>query len=119
MLGSILKSAKKTRALDFAAVTITYETDQGTWRGFVMPFDVTFEADTQQEVTDILKEMTDSYMEGLQEHGAPVHLSKVPLSDETDKSKWAEISNEVTNNLLHKVSKFSGNNYYAEAKLPT
>ena len=119
MLSSILNSVKKTQSFDFSSVTITYKTNTGTWRGFVMPYDLTYEADTKETVIQILKDMTNSYIEGLEKNNNPSHLNNVPLSDKKDKVMWSEISNEVTNKLLNKVRSFQGDNYYAKAQLPS
>jgi hypothetical protein len=97
---------------DYSSVMVVYQTEDRIWRGFVMPFDITF------EVIDVLKEMTDVYVDGLKKYNHPNHLSDVPLSSDQDNKKWLEVSQELTNKLLNRISKVDSPSYYAEAQLP-
>ena len=49
----------------YATVMVVYQLDKNTWRGFVMPFDITFEGETREQVVTILKNMIGSYIDGL------------------------------------------------------
>jgi len=104
--------------LKYSSIMVTYKTESGSWRGFVVPFDVTYEADTKEEVETVLHEMIESYLQALRIYKNPNHLNQVPLSHPDDQRKWSSIGVEVFNKLSHKASKIVGANYYAEAQLP-
>jgi predicted RNase H-like HicB family nuclease len=117
---SLINKIKKSAVpqVDFSSVMVVYKAEEGLWRGFVMPFDITYEAETREAVVSVLKEMIDMYVDGLREYKSPKHLSDVPLSNTSDIKKWMSISQELTNKLLNKVKVFEGSDYYAEAQLP-
>ena len=105
---------------NFSSVMVVYQVDKNTWRGFVVPYDITFEADDKDTVISVLREMTDSYVDGLKTYNNPNHLSIVPLSDESDQNKFNEIQQNLFFDKLFKgVSKVDTEDYYAEAKSPT
>ncbi len=104
--------------LNCSSISVVYKSKNGTYRGFVQPYDITYEADTQEKVLEVLKEMIIEYEEGLKKYEYPSHLSQVPLSDEEDKEKFNNISPHLLKNLLKKIYKIVTPNYYAEAKLP-
>jgi hypothetical protein len=100
----------------FSNVIIAYKSKSGLWRGFVLPYNITFEAETRDEVIMVLKEMSESYNEGLNKHESPAHLVSVPLSEEEDISKYSEISMDLMSNLKAGKEKIFAPNYYAEAE---
>ena len=112
-------SAKKTSQLDFSSVLVVYQVEKNLWRGFIMPLDVTGEAESKEQVTSILEELTSSYIDGLETYGNPSHLSDVPLSNILDVNKWSKISQDLTNKLLNKISEINTPDYYAKAQLPS
>ncbi len=104
--------------LECNAVNVVYKSKNGLYRGFVQPYDITYEAETKNKVLSVLKEMTVQYENGLKRYNNPYHLSSVPLSDEEDKEKWNEVSPSLMQQLITKHFKISKPDYYAEAKLP-
>ena len=110
--------AKETTKLECSAVSVVYKSKNGLYRGFVQPYDITYEAGTQNKVLEILKEMTMEYEEGLKKYGNPSHLASVPLTDGEDKEKWNEVSPSLMQQLITRHLKISKPDYYAEAKLP-
>ncbi|OGJ70812.1 hypothetical protein A3G69_00935 [Candidatus Peribacteria bacterium RIFCSPLOWO2_12_FULL_53_10] len=102
----------------YSSVIVTYLSESGMWRGFVMPYDITYEADTREKVVAVLQDMTHSYRLALGEYNKPTHLADVPLSYVEDRQKWDEISMNVVNKLLNRVDKIETPDYYAEAQLP-
>ena len=108
---------KKTK-LDCTAVNVVYKSKSGMYRGFVHPYDITYEDETHEKVLSVLKDMTESYEEGLKKYDTPEHLIHVPLSDTEDKEKWNEISPSVIQSLVTQNFRISKPDYYAEAKLP-
>ncbi len=123
-MNNLLKGSTKKRVviektqLPFSSVSISYKTKTGLWRGFVLPYDVTYESTSQQKVMEVLKEMVEVYEEGLELYGHPDHLKNVLISSQEDMEKWNEISQEVTRNLLANNPVIKTAHYYAEAKLP-
>ena len=106
------------KTVDFSSVIVTYQTDEGLWRGFVMPFDITYEAEDRDTVVQVLKDMHVSYVDGLRKYDNPEHLANVPLSHAEDSKKWQSISIELINKLRSNISKIETSSYYAEAQLP-
>lgn len=118
-MNSILKKLTGTKDIvDFSSVMVIYKSHESTWRGFVVPFDITYEADSREEVREVLNNMIHSYLEALQEYDNPDHLAVVPLSDKEDEKKWSNISWDVFTKLKKSVSKIEQSDYYAEAQLP-
>lgn len=106
--------------LRYSSASVVYKSEiSGLWRGFVLPYDITYEASTREEVITVLREMVESYEDALRKYGHPGHLRMVPLSDPEDIRKNQEISTELMNNLLAGHSKVEHPKYYAEAKLPS
>lgn len=113
----LIKNGAKT--FECSTITVSYKAKEGFWRGFVLPYDVTYEADSKDKVMNVLKDMVSSYEQGLRKYNNPPHLKNVPiLSSPEDNQKWREISVDVVNNFLVNKLKISGSDYYAETKLP-
>jgi len=108
---------EKTK-LDCSAVNIVYKSKNGLYRGFVQPYDITYEDETKEKVLSVLKDMTVQYENGLKRYNNPSHLATVPLSDEEDREKWNDISPSLMQQLVTKHFSVSTPDYYAEAKLP-
>ncbi len=117
LLDKLMRNKTQT-SLDYSSVMVVYQVDKDTWRGFVLPFDITFESGTRDEVVTVLRDMTSSYVEGLREYKSPEHLANVPLSYEPDLHKFQDISGDLMNKLLNKVSRIESIDYYAEAQQP-
>lgn len=66
-----------------------YKTKTGKWRGFFVPYDVSYEAITKKEVEEVLPKMVTLYEEGLKKYNYPIHLSAVPLSDPEDSEEFS------------------------------
>lgn len=112
------KNVGTKEKVDFSSVMVIYETPTGTQRGFVVPFDLTYEADTKNEVQTVLKDMIASYVDALEIYKSPKHLADLPLSDKDDETKWSRISWDIFIALKKGVSKIERPDYYAEAQLP-
>ena len=102
----------------YSSVIVTYISESGMCRGFVMPYDLTYEAETREKVIEVLQNMISSYRLALDEYNRPPHLADIPLSYAEDQKKWRTISSDVMNKLLNRVAKIESTNYYAEAQLP-
>ena len=68
----------------FPRVTQIYKSENGLWRGFMTPYDVSFEAKTKKKVEEILPKLVELYEEGLKKYDYPEHLKHVPISNEED-----------------------------------
>lgn len=101
-----------------SSVSVVYKSQNGLYRGFVQPYDITYEANTHKKVLEVLNEMVLEYEEGLRKYDHPSHLLHIPLSDQEDKEKLNDIAPHLFGNLLNKNYKIITPNYYAEAKLP-
>lgn len=108
---------KKTTKLDCTAVSVVYKSKNGSYRGFVQPYDITYEGETRDQVLSVLKDMTTQYEEGLKRYNNPSHLASVPLSDEEDREKLNDIFPGLMRQLVAKHFKVITPEYYAEAKL--
>ena len=64
--------------------TYIYQTKEGLWRGFVTPYDVTYEDKTKEKVEEVLPKLAKLYEEGLKKYNNPAHLAVVSLTDEED-----------------------------------
>lgn len=73
-----------------------YKTKTGKWRGFFVPYDVSFEAKTRKEVEEVLPKMVALYEEGLKKYNNPIHLSAVPLSDPEDSEEFSLWASKVS-----------------------
>src|SRR5947209_2331571 len=110
MLDRVKKYLNKTReslhSLPCSSVSVVYKSRNGLYRGFVQPYDVTYEAveeqNTQNSVLSILRDMREQYEEGLKKYEYPSHLSAVPLSDEEDKEKLNKIFPALMQQLASK-----------------
>lgn len=114
----ISKKVANPFKLDYSSVIVAYVSKEGLWRGFVMPYDITYEADSRQKVVTVLRKMLVQYEKGLKRYNHPAHLLTVPLSDKEDQAKLSKISMELVNGMLTKKLKNVGADFYAEAKLP-
>jgi len=118
-MNAILKKLTGSKdTVDYSSVMVVYKTDESTWRGFVVPYDITYEADSKEQVREVLNSMIASYCEALHQYNNPAHLTEVPLSDKDDEKKWSKISWDVFMNLKKSVSKIEQTDYYVEAQLP-
>jgi len=115
---SSLKIVSDKQTTEFSSIIVTYQSEEGLWRGFVVPFDITFEASSRDEVLSVLKDMQSSYLEGLKKYDNAPHLANVPLSHLEDNRKWQDILIELMNKLHSGVSKIENSDYYAEAQIP-
>ncbi len=117
-LETLAKSPTRDKS-DQSSILVVYPSkEDGAWRGFVVPYDITFEAEDKEKVIEVLKDMTASYVDGLDQYSNPEHLSVVPLTYEPDKEKWNSISQSVLSKFVSKVTrKIESPDFYAEAQL--
>ena len=118
MIKTIDKNKATATKLDCSSVSVVYKSKNGLYRGFVQPYDITYEASTQKKVLDVLNEMIGEYEDGLKKYDYPSHLCTVPLSDMEDREKLNEIAPSLFSKLLSKKYKIITPNYYAEARIP-
>jgi len=104
--------------VDCTAISVVYKSKNGLYRGFVQPYDITYEGETQEQVLSVLKDMTSLYEEGLKKYNSPEHLTTVPLSDDEDREKLNNIFPGLMRQLVARHFKVITPDYYAEAKLP-
>ena len=64
----------------------------GMWRGFVHPYDITVEMNTQDGLVERLRAMTKAYEEMLDDCGRPENLLKKELSYRTDAIVYDKVS---------------------------
>ena len=100
------------------SIVVAYVAESGMWRGFVVPYDLTYEAETKEKVLEVLHDMIVSYRAALDKYNRPAHLSEVPLSFEEDQKKWSVVGLDIVNRLREKVDTISAPHYYAEAQFP-
>ena len=90
-VSEITKNRTVTRKITYERNAHIYKTKNGTWRGFVTPYDITFEASTKKKVEEVLPEMVQLYEEGLKRYNNPQHLIAVPLSYEEDIKEFEKL----------------------------
>ncbi len=112
------KVATSKKQMPVSSISVVYKSQQGMWRGFVVPYDVTYEGNSKKKVLEILQSMRDLYVQGLYRYNSPTHLSDVPLSDDEDIKVFNRISPELLKRTLTGNFKFESKDLYAEAQLP-
>ncbi|MEK7187137.1 MAG: hypothetical protein AAB690_02470 [Patescibacteria group bacterium] len=100
------------KAVDFSCVLVTYKSKNGTWRGFVHPYNITTEAESKNQALTALREMADIYEEGLKKHDYPSHLANKHLADEEDSQMFDRLA---INSIINQGA-VKGKDYYAETK---
>jgi predicted RNase H-like HicB family nuclease len=113
-----LTRSREKNAFDCSSVMVVYQAEESAWRGFVFPYDITFEAESREKVIEVLKSMIESYIDGLKEYNNPAHLNNVPLTYSKDREKWNLISQDLNGKLMNKIRKIESTDYYAEVQLP-
>lgn len=89
------KNVKNIR-FTYSHLAHIYKTKTGKWRGFFVPYDVSYEAKTKKEVEEVLPKMVTLYEEGLEKYNNPSHLLAVPLSDPEDTEEFSLWVEKVT-----------------------
>lgn len=110
MLAEQSKNLTLYKEVDFSYIVYVYQSKNGSWRGFVHPYDVTIEADSKEEALEALKEMAEVYKEGLEKHGNPKHLALKPLSDPEDNERFQKLALDV----IADKHQITGTDFYAE-----
>ena len=100
--------------VDFRSFSVAYK-DNGNWRGFCYPYDISVEGKDRKEVMNFLKEQKELYEDGLKAYNYPEHLKLKSLTDEKD----SQICNKVIFDLLNQKELTSGlkirtTDYYVE-----
>jgi hypothetical protein len=105
------RELKYTQEVDCSCVKVAYKAKNGSWRGFVHPYNITTEGNNKEKILKALDEMADIYIEGLKKYNYPEHLSVVHLTDEEDNQKFNQIALLAINQ-----GKIEGPDIYAETK---
>lgn len=100
------------KEVNCSCVIVTYKSKNGTWRGFVHPYNITTESDTKAQALTALREMVDMYEEGLRKYDHPNHLANKHLTDEEDNQMFNKLAIE---SIINQGS-VTGKDYYAETK---
>ena len=108
---------KVNNQVNYSSVNVVYKSKGGLYRGFVQPYGITYEAETQKKVVDVLRDMVKVYEDTLKRYDNPEHLKHVPLSYPEDQEKYIAISPQLITELSANHSKILKPHYYAEAKL--
>lgn len=104
--------------LDFAAMLVVYETEDGFWRGFAAPYGETTEGNTKEEALLKIRELTDAYFDVAKKYGYPSHLVNNILSDQADRDVYtAIVATKAYMDKLHSREGVAADigPYYAEA----
>jgi hypothetical protein len=91
----IVKSTRNN-SITYSHFAHIYKTKEGKWRGFFVPYDVTYEARTKKEVEEVLPKMVTLYEDGLKKYNNPSHLISVPLSHDEDREEFISWVQQVT-----------------------
>ena len=84
-------------------IKVVYSVNKDLWRGFCFPFDVTCEAETKGKAEKILEDSVSVYVEGLERHGYPDHLSLRSLSDPRDRGAFAIVNKIVVEDIKRRM----------------
>lgn len=74
---------------------MVYLTQEGKWRGFVHPYDITTEMSTKKEAVESLRAMGKLYDEMLNEYDRPEHLANKKFSNPMDEAFYSKSINSV------------------------
>ncbi|MDR3548074.1 MAG: hypothetical protein P4M11_07415 [Candidatus Pacebacteria bacterium] len=105
------KQSDVKNELDCSSVIVVYSSKNGSWRGFVRPYDITIETETRNQAIEALKDMLETYRNMLKKYNYPEHLQTKPFSDDEDRSFFDKIALEA---LVGK-GKVNTKSFYAEA----
>lgn len=94
-------------------VMVVYKTQDG-WRGFCVPYDVSCNAETQEEAKSRLEMLVKFYEEGLNKYNNPKSLILKELSDDEDKLLFNKIWPHISKNIESKMKSYKS---YAEQEL--
>lgn len=91
-------------------ILVVYKTNEGHWRGFCSPYDITCERLTKKATKEALEESVELYKEGLEKYNYPRHLSIKQLSNPQDeavlKMALKIIAEMEKENLLNNYDKY-------------
>lgn len=105
MLGNILGTSLLKNITPKIIILVSYKTQQGNWRGFCSPYDVSCNAFTKNAALESLKKLVSLYEEGLKQYGYPRHLTIKALSNSEDEKvfkKALEIIADIEKEKLMK-----------------
>ena len=91
------RTSTKNRVDSYQKFTHIYQTQEGLWRGFVAPYDVTYEDKTKEKVEEVLPKLVKLYEEGLKKYNNPAHLAVVSLTDEEDIAEFNRYAAKIGN----------------------
>lgn len=96
---------------------MVYKSQNGAWRGFAHPYNVTTEFDNRDKTISVLKEQVEAYEEGLRKYNNPEHLRSVPFSNVEDEQMFSRLilSGGLYKTLLNE-GKITASDYYAETQ---
>ena len=96
--------SKSVKEYHPSIITFVVYKDNGGWRGFCNPYDVTCQAETKKETINRLEKLVKLYEDGLKKYGYPKYLSKRPLSDQEDKIVFKVVSAEVRKKIILEIA---------------
>lgn len=106
-----LRPVRKTaKTVDFSAILVVYKSQEGYWKGFAHPYNVTVEGNTKKETLDNLKELVEAYEDELRNFGFPVHL----VNKVQDDLENRQIFSRVVDDAIEEKGIVDQLNYHAE-----
>lgn len=84
-------------------ILAVYKTDQGDWRGFCAPYDVTCNAPSKEKAMKSIEKMVALYEEGLKQYNYPKHLSVKKLSNRKDQKVFNVIIKDISQKISRKM----------------
>lgn len=84
-------------------IMVVYRSDNGAWRGFCSPYNVTCEAETKEKAIQNLKDSVDIYERGLEKYEYPKHLSVKKLSNQEDKEVFRQVVKFIAKDIQKRI----------------
>lgn len=111
-----IKPLFPTVKLDFNALMVVYQLQDGTWRGFAAPYGETTEAGSKKEAIKKIRILTAAYHDTMHSYGSPHHLKYAGLADVSDRAVYdGVLSRKSFMEEIHKAGKVDTENVYVEA----
>lgn len=105
-------NTKEKETVDFSCVKVVYKAKNGSWRGFVDPYDISIEAESKAEAIDALEDMLDTYEEVLEKYDHPAHLKNRRLTNDEDHDKFIQLVHKI----LRSSDPIQADGLYVETK---
>ena len=100
----------KPKQVDFSAILAVYKSNEGYWKGFAFPYNVTSQAKTKNLASKRLNDLVELYVSDLKKFGFPSHLVHQSLTDLEDR----EMFSRIVDSKVYERSPADSTDYHVE-----